>query len=47
MIFFVNQAATLGYVLSMHPPSIDNIDGVTHCLNVVRRALAQLKENDD
>jgi len=31
----------------MHPPLIDDIDGITRRLNVVRCALAQPKESDD
>ena len=35
----------MGYVLSMHSPSIDDVDRIN--LNVVRCALAQPKESDD
>ena len=28
--FVVDQATTLGYFLIMHPPSIDDVDGITH-----------------
>jgi len=45
--FDVDLTATLGCVLSMHPPLIDNADRVTGRLSVVRCTLAQLKENDD
>ena len=45
--FDVHQAATLGYVLSMHSLSVDDIDKIIRHLNVVRYALAKLKENDD
>ena len=31
----------------MHPPSIDDVDGITCRLSVVRCALAQPKESDD
>jgi len=44
---FVDQATTLGRVLSMHPPSIDDGDMITRRhLSVVRCALAQPKENN-
>jgi len=45
--FDVDQAATLGCVLSMHSPSVDDVDKITCHLNVVRCALAKSKENDD
>ena len=45
--FDVDQTATLGPVLSMHPPSIDDADRVTRRLSVVRCTLVQLKKNDD
>jgi len=45
--FDVDQAATLGYVLSMHSLSVDAVDKITRHLNVVRCALAKLKDNDD
>ena len=45
--FDVDQAATLGCVLSMHPPSVEDVDKITRHLNVVRCALAQPKESDD
>ena len=34
-------------VLSMHPPSINDVDRVTHRLSVVRCALTQPKKNND
>ena len=37
--FDVDQGDTLGCVLSMHPGSIDDVDGVTRRLSVVRRRL--------
>jgi len=37
----------LGCVLSMHSPSVDDVDKITCHLNVVRCALAKPKENDD
>jgi len=45
--FDVNQTATLGCVLCMHPPSIDDADRVTRRLSVVRCALTQPKKNDN
>jgi len=45
--FDVDQAATLGCLLRMHPSLIDNVDGVTCRLSVVRCALTQPKESDD
>ena len=45
--FDVDQAATLGCVLSMHSPSVDDVDKITRHLNVVRCTLAKPKENDD
>jgi len=45
--FDVDQAGTLGCVLSMHPDSIDDADGVTRRLSVVRCALTQPKGNDN
>jgi len=45
--FDVDLAATLGCVLSMHSPSVDDVDKITSHLNVVRGALAKPKENDD
>ena len=33
--------------LHMHPPSIDDVDGITSQLSVVKCVLAQLKESDD
>jgi len=37
--FDVDQAATLGCLLSMHPSPIDDVEGVTCRLSVVRCAL--------
>ena len=37
----------MGCLLRMHPPSIDDVDGVTHRLSVVRCALTQPMESDD
>ena len=31
----VDQATTLGCLLSVHPSSIDNVNGITHRLSVV------------
>jgi len=45
--FDVDQAATLGCILSMHPLSIDDVNKITCYLSVVRCAMTQLKENDD
>ena len=36
----VDQATTLGCLLSMHRPSIDDVDMITRRLSVVRCALA-------
>ena len=36
--FDVDHATTLGYLLSIHPPLIDNIDRATRCISVVRCA---------
>ena len=43
----VDQATTLKCFLSMHPPSIDDVDGITRRLSVVKCTLAQPKESDD
>jgi len=32
----VDQATTLRYFLSMHPPSIDDVNGITHRLSVLK-----------
>ena len=45
--FDVDRTASLGCVLSMRPPSIDDVDKIIRHLNVVRCALAQPKESDD
>ena len=45
--FDIDQVTTLGCVLSMTLPSTDDVDRITHHLNVVRCTLAQPKENDD
>ena len=37
----------MGCVLSMHSPSVDDVDKITRHLNVVRYPLAKPKENDD
>jgi len=42
--FDVDQAATLGCVLSMHSPSVNDVDKIIRHLNVVRCALANLKK---
>jgi len=47
MILMLIRPVTLGCVLSMHSLSVDDVDKITHHLNVVRCALAKLKENDD
>ena len=43
----VDQAITLGCLSSLHLPSIDDADGITRRLRVVRCALTQLKESDN
>jgi len=43
----VDPTTTLGCLSSTHPPLIDDVDGITRRLSVVRCALAQPKENDD
>jgi len=45
--FNVDQTITLGYVLSMHSPSFNDVGKITRHLNVARCALAKPKENDD
>ena len=45
--FDVDQAVTLGCLLSMHSLPIDDVDGVTRRLSVVRCVLAQPKKNND
>jgi len=45
--FDIDQAATLGCVLSMHSLLVDNVDEITYHLNVMRCALSKPKENDD
>ena len=42
----VDQATTLGHLLSIRSPSIDDINGITHRLSAMRYALAQPKESD-
>ena len=41
------SGTTLGCLSSKHPPSIDDVDGITRRLSVMRCALAQPKESDD
>jgi len=43
----VDQATTLVYLSSMHPPSIDNVNEITCRLSVVWCTLAQPKKSDD
>jgi len=43
----VDQVASLGCLLSIHSPSIDEVNGIIRRLSVVRRTLAKLKESDD
>ena len=43
----VDQAITLGCLLSMQLHSIDDFDRITRRLSIVRCALAQPKESDD
>ena len=42
--FDVDQAAILGYVLSMHPSSINDADRITRHLSVVRCAPGSTQE---
>ena len=46
-MLIVDQATTLGCLLSIHSSSIDDVDRITNRLSVVRCALAQPKESDD
>ena len=43
----IDQAATLGCVLSMYSPLVDDVDEIACHLNVMRCALSKPKENDD
>jgi len=43
----VDHATNLGCLLSMRPLSIDDVDGITCQLSVVRCALTQSKKSDD
>jgi len=45
--FDIDQATTLGCILSMHSPLVDDADEIARHLNVARCALAKPKENDD
>ena len=45
--FDIDQAATLGCVLSMYSPLVDDVDEIACHLNVMRCALANPKESDD
>ena len=38
---------TLGCLWSKHPPTIDDVDGITRHLSVVKCTLTQRKESDD
>ena len=41
----VDQVTTLGYHSSMHPPSINDVDGIICRFSVLRCVLAQPKES--
>jgi len=42
--FDVDQAVTLGFLLNMHPPSIDDVNRITSCLSVLKCTLNQHNE---
>ena len=42
--FDVDQAVTLRFLLNMHPPSIDDVNGITRRLSVLKCILNQHNE---